>query len=201
MKILVTGGAGFIGSHLVNKLLNEGEEVMVLDNLSRGKSENVPDSARFIVMDIRDPRIAKLFKSEHFDAVVHLAGQTMVSASIKNPVLDARENIFGLINLLQAVRYSGVRRFIFSSTAAVYGDVSEEYLPISEHQTPAPTSFYGLSKLTAERYIIMYQSMYGLDYVILRFSNVFGELQGDSSEGGVISIFSKCVANQLGGGV
>ena len=109
MKILVTGGAGFIGSHVVNKLLSAGEEVTVLDNLSCGKSENVPKSARLIVMDIGDPNVANLFEEEKFNAVIHLAGQTMVSTSIKNPMLDAKENILGLINILGGAFYISLK--------------------------------------------------------------------------------------------
>lgn len=194
MKIIVTGGAGFIGAHVVGKLLSAGEEVIVLDNLSRGKASNVPAPAKLIVLDICDLCARNFFAQENFDAVIHLAGQTLVDTSVKNPVLDAQENILGLINILEGMKNSAKpRRFIFASTAAVYGDIHEKFLPVLETQNTAPTSFYGLSKLTAEKYIAMYRRA-GVDFVVFRFANVFGELQGDSGEGGVISIFAKKIA-------
>lgn len=194
MKVLVTGGAGFIGSHVVRKLMSDGHEIVVVDNLSSGLSGNLPPDTRLEVMDVHDDEIMDLFRKERFEAVVHLAGQTMVDVSIDNPDYDARENIIGGIKILEACRHTGVKRLIFSSTAAVYGDVPEDDLPVRESQPPAPMSFYGLSKLTTEKYLALYQENHGLDYVILRFSNVFGERQGDGGEGGVISIFAKCVA-------
>lgn len=194
MKILVTGGAGFIGSHLVRRLMANGDDVVVIDNLSSGLSENLPNEVRLIVMDVQDDALLELFQKERFDAVVHLAGQTMVDVSIEKPDHDAMENIIGGIKILEACRQTNVKRVIFSSSAAVYGDVSEDDLPVRESQALAPMSFYGLSKLTMEKYLELYKKTYGLDYVILRFSNVFGERQGDGGEGGVISIFAKCLA-------
>lgn len=194
MKILVTGGAGFIGSHLVRRLMANGDDVVVIDNLSSGLSENLPNEVRLIVMDVQDDALLELFQKERFDAVVHLAGQTMVDVSIEKPDHDAMENIIGGIKILEACRHTNVKRVIFSSSAAVYGDVSEDDLPVRESQALAPMSFYGLSKLTMEKYLELYKKTYGLDYVILRFSNVFGERQGDGGEGGVISIFAKCLA-------
>lgn len=130
----------------------------------------------------------------HFDAIVHLAGQTMVDASIRDPHFDASENVLGTVNVLEAARASGVKRVIFASTAAAYGDVEEDVLPLQEQLPLAPMSFYGLTKVVAERYLALYQALYGLDYVVLRFANVYGERQGDKGEGGVISIFAKRVA-------
>ncbi len=195
MKVLVTGGAGFIGSHLVRTLLQKGDEPVVLDNLSTGLRENLPGDVRLEVMDVQDERLMEFFQRERFQAVVHLAGQTMVNVSIDRPVHDARENIIGGVRVLEACRNTNVERIIFSSSAAVYGDTPEENLPIRESQNPSPMSFYGLSKLTMEQYMSLYQKTYGLDYVILRFSNVFGERQGDGGEGGVISIFAKKAAD------
>ncbi len=194
MKILVTGGAGFIGSHVVRKLMNDGDEPVAVDNLSSGLRENLSEEARLIVMDVLDESIMELFQKERFDAVVHLAGQTMVDTSLHKPDYDARENIIGGIRIMEACRQTNVKRIIFSSSAAVYGDVAEDDLPVRESQSPAPMSFYGLSKLTIEHYMELYHRIYGLDYVVLRFSNVFGERQGDGGEGGVISIFAKQVA-------
>ena len=194
MKVLITGGAGFIGSHLVRRLLANGDESVVLDNLSSGLRENLPENVRLIVMDVQDDAMLELFQKERFDAVVHLAGQTMVNRSLDQPVHDARENIVGGIKVLEACRHTNVKMIVFSSSAAVYGDVSEDELPVRESQPPRPMSFYGLSKLTMEQYLELYYKTYGLNYVILRFANVFGERQGDGGEGGVISIFAKRVA-------
>ena len=129
-----------------------------------------------------------------FDAVVHLAGQTMVNASLADPIFDARQNILGTLQVLEAARRGGVRRIVFASTAASYGDVPESELPILETRSLAPLSFYGLSKVAAERYLAMYRATFGLDYVVLRFANVYGERQGEGGEGGVISIFARAIA-------
>lgn len=196
MKVLVTGGAGFIGSHLVRELISIGDEVTVLDNLTTGSLNHLPKSGfSFWKDDIRNKNIHSKVAAEHFDAIVHLAAQTMVNSSISNPFFDMDENIAGLVNILEAARYGNVHRIVFSSTAAVYGDVKENCLPICEDAELKPTSFYGLSKATAEKYLDMYQRLYGLDYNILRFANVYGERQGDNGEGGVISIFSRQINN------
>ena len=192
MKVLVTGGAGFIGSHLVRKLLAEGCEVVVIDNLSTGLRSNLPEGCTFFEMDINDAALGDFFAGQGFDKVVHLAGQTMVDVSMKEPQIDAANNIGGTINVLEAARKNNVQRIIFASTAAAYGDV--ENLPIKESMPVNPQSFYGLSKVTVEKYLAMYWQFYGLEYVILRFANVYGERQGDGGEGGVISIFAKRVA-------
>ena len=194
MNILVTGGAGFIGSHLVRLLLAKGERVTALDNLSTGLAQNLPPEVKFIEMDILDAKLAEVVAAGSFDAIVHLAAQTMVDTSIKDPLLDARENLLGTVHVLEAARAANVGRVIFASTAAVYGDVKEDDLPVREAQPTAPMSFYGLSKLAVEKYIEMYRRLYGLDYIVLRFANVYGERQGDGGEGGVISIFAKAVA-------
>lgn len=193
MKVLITGGAGFIGSHVIEKLLQEDCQVCVLDNLHTGCRENVPEGIQLIEMDICDKMIIDVFERNHFDVVIHLAGQTMVNISVDDPYFDANINILGTVNLLEACRKTGVKRVIFASTAAAYGDI--EQLPILESFETIPTSFYGLSKLTVERYLQMYYKLYGLDYVALRFANVYGERQGDGGEGGVISIFTKKVAH------
>ncbi len=194
MNILVTGGAGFIGSHLVRLLLAKGERVTALDNLSTGLAQNLPPEVKFIEMDILDAKLSEVVAAGSFDAIVHLAAQTMVDTSIKDPLLDARENLLGTVHVLEAARAANVGRVIFASTAAVYGDVKEDDLPVREAQPTVPMSFYGLSKLAVEKYIEMYRRLYGLDYIVLRFANVYGERQGDGGEGGVISIFAKAVA-------
>ena len=192
MKVLVTGGAGFIGSHLMRLLLAKGCKAVALDNLSTGLRENLPAGAELIEMDIRDPQLAVVFAEQQFDMVVHLAGQTMVDASIRDPQADQEINIGGTVNLLEVARKSKVRRIVFASTAAAYGDVDE--LPIKETAAVKPQSFYGLSKVTVEQYLDLYQRFFGLEYMVLRFSNVYGERQGDGGEGGVISIFTKRIA-------
>lgn len=187
MKILVTGGAGFIGSHVVEKLIREKCQVVIVDNLSTGLLENIHQAAKFIKMDIRSHQLLELFVEEKFDYVIHLAAQTMVHKSLEMPDYDCDVNISGTVNLLEACRKTNVKRLVFSSTAAVYGDVTT--LPVLETSPTVPTSFYGLSKLTCENYLALYHKLYGLDYVVLRYANVYGERQGDGGEGGVISIF------------
>ncbi len=197
MRVLVTGGAGFIGSHLVRQLLAAKHEVTVLDNGSTGTWQHLPegkDTCSCWELDIRDKAAREKIEQGKFDAIVHLAAQTMVDVSIKDPEFDASENIMGTVNILEAARHSGVRRVIFASTAAAYGDVSEDKLPIHESEKLAPMSFYGLTKVMVEKYLKLYHDLYGLDYVVLRFANVYGERQGDTGEGGVISIFAKRIA-------
>ena len=195
MKVLVTGGAGFIGSHLVRKLQAEGHTSVVLDNLHTGLRANLPAHIEFIEMDVLSEKLESVMADGNFDAVVHLAGQTMVNVSIDDPGYDTEQNILASVRLLEAARKTGVQRVIFASTAASYGDVLEEDLPVRESKPLLPMSFYGLSKVTVERYLDLYHQIFGLDYVVLRFANVYGERQGDGGEGGVISIFAKCIAN------
>ena len=201
MNVLVTGGAGFIGSHLVRQLLDAKHNVTVLDNVSTGTWQHLPqgkDTCTCWEMDIRDKAAREKIEQAKFDVIVHLAAQTMVDVSVKAPEFDASENIMGTVNILEAARHSGVKRIIFASTAASYGDVTEDKLPIHEEETLAPMSFYGLSKVTVEKYLKLYHDLYGLDYVALRFANVYGERQGDTGEGGVISIFAKRIAKDQG---
>lgn len=192
MKVLVTGGAGFIGSHIVDKLIAEDCQTVIIDNLSTGSLENVNQQAQFVKMDIRSAEVYDFCLKEKFDYIIHLAAQTMVPQSIENPVFDCNVNVAGTVNLLEAGRKTGVKRFIAASSAAVYGDVP--VLPIEEDSIPRPASFYGLSKLTMEKYMAMYKDIYGLEYVVLRYANVYGERQGDFGEGGVISIFTNKIA-------
>ncbi|MDR5658453.1 NAD-dependent epimerase/dehydratase family protein [Serpentinicella sp. ANB-PHB4] len=195
MKLLVIGGAGFIGSNLVDTLLAQGHFVTVIDNLSTGKEDNIHSGAKFYYRDITDPSIIEIFKTENFDIVFHLAAQISVSYSHNHPIEDASTNILGTINVLNACLLTHVKKIIFSSSAAVYGEPN--YLGIDEQHPLSPISFYGLSKLSAENYILQYAKSFGLDYTILRYANVYGKRQDPKGEGGVISIFiDHCLNNK-----
>ena len=197
MRLLVTGGAGFIGSHLVDKLSSAAvDEVVVLDNLSFGFSTNIPENVPLLVGDVCNKAFVDSVFAEHqFDAVVHLAAQTMVPYSIKHPSEDCEINLLGLINILEACKNNNVKTFIFSSSAAVYGN--NEDIPLKETAALCPTSFYGITKMTSEHYIRVYHELYGLNALVFRFANVYGERQGAGGEGGVVSIFCKLLsANQ-----
>lgn len=193
MKLLVTGGAGFIGSHLLELLIKDkNNEIVVLDNLSGGFRENVPVGVKLVVADIRSQEIEHIFKEEHFDAVVHLAAQTMVPYSLENPAEDCDINLSGLINVLENCRKYQVKTVLFSSSAAVYGD--NEQVPLDEDYVLQPMSFYGITKMTSEHYLRVYHDLYGINSIVFRFANVYGERQGEGGEGGVVSIFCKLLA-------
>jgi UDP-glucose 4-epimerase len=189
VKILVTGGAGFIGSHVVDALAADQHEVVILDNLSTGKRENVNPAARLVEMDITDARIAAFLAEERFDVVNHHAAQVSVNASVDTPIHDATVNILGSLNLLQAAVASDVKKFIYiSSGGAIYGEPS--HLPVSEDYPPKPLSPYGASKHTVEHYLYLYHRMYGLRFTSLRYPNVYGPRQDPNGEAGVIVIFT-----------
>ena len=194
MKILVTGGAGFIGSHLLQLLQGQqGVEVVVYDNLSSDRREHVPKAIRLVEGDVRDAEgLARLFASEGFDSVVHLAAQTMVPYSLSHPEEDCQINLLGLINILECCRKYAVKHIVFSSSAAVDGD--NLHIPLHEEEKPMPTSAYGITKMASEHYLRMYHDLYGLNTTVLRFANVYGERQGAGGEGGVVSIFCKLLA-------
>lgn len=191
MKLLVTGGAGFIGSHLLQYLDKQQEhETVVFDNLSTGSAKNVPEGIKLCVGDICDAAaVDKLFAAERFDAVIHFAAQTMVPYSLQHPQEDCNINLLGLLNILEACRKYKVKTVVFSSSAAVYGD--NPNIPLTEDLPLLPTSCYGITKMTSEHYLRVYHDLYGLNSIVLRFANVYGERQGEGGEGGVISIFCK----------
>ena len=191
MRVCVTGGAGFIGSHLVDRLIALGHTVLVIDNLTTGVREFVNPKAVFIEMDVRDANIESIFADFKPQVVFHEAAQTMVPASMENPKMDCDVNLLGLVNILEASRKHKVEHFLMPSSAAVYGDL--DTLPLTEDKIGKPTSFYGLTKLTGEGYLRIYEQAFGLKTVCFRYSNVYGPRQGDGGEGGVISIFTRLI--------
>lgn len=194
-KVLVTGGAGFIGSHIVEKLLEEKYEVIIVDNLISGSKENIFVPSVFYQADINNPELEDVFLKEKPNYVIHQAAQVSVQSSIDDPYNDAIVNIMGTLNLLKlCVKYK-VKKFVFASSAAVYGQ--PRYLPIDENHSTKPISFYGLSKLTSEMYIHLFSKVHDLEYCILRYANVFGPRQNAKGEAGVISIFiNRIMRNQ-----
>ena len=191
MRITVTGGAGFIGSHLVDRLIEDGHTVQVIDNLYTGNKEFVHSKAQFVELDIRDPKLYSVLEEFRPDYIFHEAAQTEVSTSMSDPMLDCDINLMGLINLLNAAVKLDVKKFLMPSSAAVYGNL--DTLPLNEEMIGNPSSFYGLTKLTTEHYLRIYHEAFGLPYVCYRYSNVFGPRQGNGGEGGVISIFAKAI--------
>ncbi|MEE9166218.1 MAG: NAD-dependent epimerase/dehydratase family protein [Candidatus Neomarinimicrobiota bacterium] len=191
MKILVAGGAGFIGSHVQDAYLALGHEVVVIDNLYTGRKDFVNRDCRFYEVDIRDAEsIVEIFERERFDVVNHHAAQMDVRASVADPVFDADVNILGGLNLLQASVKTGVKQFIFASTGgAIYGE--QDTFPADENHLLRPVSPYGVSKLSLEKYIDFYAKTYGLRCFIARYANIYGPRQNPDGEAGVVAIFSR----------
>lgn len=189
MKILVTGGAGFIASNLTDILIREGHSVHVIDDLSTGFAENVNSQAVLHRMDIRSEEAHRLVRDGGFDVMSHHAAQMDVRRSVREPLFDADVNIRGTLNLLEACRQGGVRRVVYASTGgAVYGEPVE--LPVREDHPLNPICHYGISKHTVEHYLFLYRHLYGLDYVVLRYPNVYGPRQNPHGEAGVTAIFT-----------
>jgi len=190
MRILITGGAGFIGSHVADACIHAGHDVFVLDNLSMGRRENVHPRATLIEMDIRDEEIAGVFRDGKIDVVIHHAAQMDVRKSVADPRFDASVNILGTINILEQCKAAGVGKFIFASTGgAIYGE--QEYFPADEKHPVSPLSPYGITKLAIEKYLFYYNAEFGLRYVSLRYANVYGPRQNPHGEAGVVAIFTK----------
>jgi UDP-glucose 4-epimerase len=189
LHILVTGGAGFIGSHIVDAYLQAGHRVTVVDNLSTGKEANLSPGARFVKADIGDPVLGRLFAGGRFDVVNHHAAQMDVRRSVADPAMDARTNVLGLLNLLELSRRNGVGKIIFAASGGTY--YGECRLPARESDPPAPLSPYGVSKLAGEHYIRAYGALHGLRFTVLRYGNVYGPRQDPHGEAGVVAIFCR----------
>lgn len=188
MRILVTGGAGFIGSHVADAFIAEGHDVSIVDDLSSGNARNIPQGATFHECDLRDTALAGIFDTARPEVVSHHAAQISVQASIDEPRLDASVNVEGGVNLLECARAAGVRKVLYASTGgALYGE--PRYLPCDEEHPIAPLSHYGVSKYVMELYLSLYHRLYGLDYTILRYPNVYGPRQDPHGEAGVVAIF------------
>jgi len=189
LKVLITGGAGFIGSNIAEGLLAKNHEVVIVDDLSNGKKENIPADARFYQRDIRDKEIFEIFKDENPDIVIHNAAQLSVRVSVEDPIFDADVNIMGGLNVINACSILKVKKIIFASSGGtVYGE--QEYFPADEKHSTAPLSPYGVAKLTIENYLYYFFKTYGLEYISLRYGNIYGPRQDPYGEAGVVAIFS-----------
>jgi UDP-glucose 4-epimerase len=188
LNILITGAAGFIGSHIADAYIAEGHHVVIVDNLSGGVRENINPKATFYEVDVRSENIEEIFRQEHIDVVNHLAAQMDVRRSVADPQFDASVNVLGVLNVLENARKYGVKKIIFSSTGgAIYGE--QDYFPADEEHPLRPLSPYGITKLTTEKYLFFYKAVYGIDHVILRYANVYGPRQNPHGEAGVVAIF------------
>jgi UDP-glucose 4-epimerase len=190
MRVLVTGGAGFIGSHICDRLARDGHDLIILDDLSTGRAEQIHAAARFYQMDLGSPWLDEMFRIEKPEAVVHQAAQVSVRKSVEDPVRDAQVNLLGTAALLQSSAQHGVKRFLFGSTGgAIYGEA--DVLPTPEDYPPLPVSPYGASKLAAEIYLRTFHALHHLSYAALRYANVYGPRQDPHGEAGVVAIFVK----------
>jgi UDP-glucose 4-epimerase len=189
MKVLLTGGAGFIGSWVGQALIANGNEIFIIDDLSTGKIQNIPKDANFVKADIKDrDRLEKIFKDFKPEVVNHHAAQMNVRNSVEDPIFDAQVNILGTINLLELSIQHEIKKFMFASTGgAIYGE--PEVIPCIEDTLPAPVSPYGISKYAVEQYLNYYKAVHGLSHVVLRYSNVYGPRQNPHGEAGVVAIF------------
>ncbi|MCD4749807.1 MAG: NAD-dependent epimerase/dehydratase family protein [Thermoanaerobaculales bacterium] len=186
--ICITGGAGFIGSHVADAFVAAGHQVIILDDLSSGCKQNVPTGAELVTVDIRSGEATEVLADRNVDVLIHHAAQMDVRRSVEDPRFDADVNILGLLNLLEAARRTGVRQVIFASTGgAIYGE--QDFHPADELHPARPISPYGVSKLASERYLYFYYSQYGIDATCLRYANVYGPRQNPHGEAGVVAIF------------
>lgn len=189
MNVLVTGGAGFIGSNVVDAFINEGHNVVIVDNFSSGKDENVNPKAKVYRMDIQDAAVENIFRDEKIEVMCHHAAQMDVRKSVADPKFDASVNVLGFLNLMEAGRKHGLKKVTFSSTGgAIYGE--QDYFPADEQHPNRPLSPYGITKLTTEKYLFFYKEIYGIDHVILRYANIYGPRQNPHGDAGVVAIFT-----------
>lgn len=196
MKIVVTGGAGFVGSHVVDAYVAAGHEVTVVDDLSTGRAEQVNLAARLVQLDVADPALVELFLEERPEVVNHHAANASVERSVREPLFDARQNVIGTLNALEAARLSGVGKFIYASSGgAMYGE--PQYLPMDERHPADPVSPYALSKHTGERYVRLYGREWGLRWTSLRYANIYGPRQDPFGEAGVVAIFCQRLRDGL----
>ncbi len=198
MRILVTGGAGFIGSHIVDAYMAQGHEVLVVDSLwehGGGRRQNIPERALFMHMDVRDENLTRIFQDFKPEIVSHHAAQHSVAIRLRDPRYDADVNVMGLINILENCVRGGVRKVIFASSGATFG--TPERLPMNEQTPQIPESPYGITKMVSEHYLRFYKTEHNLDYTALRYGNVYGPRQDPNGEAGVIAIFiGKFLAGQ-----
>lgn len=189
MKVLITGGAGFIGSNVADGLLEKNYKVIIVDNLSNGKKENIPPGAKFYRCDIRDKKLYDIFKAEKPAVIIHNAAQLSVRVSVEDPLMDADINIIGGLNVINACRIYNVEKIIFASSGGtVYGE--QKYFPADEKHPTHPISPYGAAKLATENYLYYFYNAYGLKYISLRYANIYGPRQDPYGEAGVVAIFS-----------
>jgi UDP-glucose 4-epimerase len=189
LNILVTGGAGFIGSHVVDAFIQQGHRVVVVDDLSSGTKENVNPAASFVLLDIRNAELERVFQRERFDIVCHHAAQMDVRRSVSEPQFDASVNVLGGLNVFENARKHGVKKILFASTGgAIYGE--QDYFPADEFHPLRPLSPYGITKLCTEKYLFYYKEIHGIDFVVLRYANVYGPRQNPLGEAGVVAIFA-----------
>ena len=194
MNILVTGGAGFIASHIADAYIAEGHNVIIVDNLSTGFSENINPKAKFYQLDIRSEKLEDVFQKEKIDVVNHLAAQMDVRRSVSDPKFDASVNVLGGLNIFESAKKHRVKKIIFSSTGgAIYGE--QDYFPADEEHPTRPLSPYGITKLCTEKYLFFYKAVYGINHVILRYANVYGPRQNPHGEAGVVAIFCTKMLN------
>lgn len=194
MNILVTGGAGFIGSNIVDAYISKGHNVVIIDNMSTGVKDYINPKAKFYEMDVCDTGISKVFEENKIDLINHHAAQIDLRKSVDDPAFDINVNIAGSVNLLQNAIKSGVKKFIFASTGgAIYGE--HDYFPADEEHPTRPYAPYGINKMCVEKYLYYYNHVYGLDYVVLRYANVYGPRQNPHGECGVIAIFTDKILN------
>ncbi|MEC4890731.1 MAG: NAD-dependent epimerase/dehydratase family protein [Nitrospira sp.] len=194
MKVLVTGGAGFIGSHVVDRLVEEGHDVVVVDNLSTGKRKNVNRAANLYKADIQSSRLERIFRNERPSVVIHLAAQVSVRKSVEDPAFDAQANILGTMNVVHQAVLHGARKVVFSSSGgAIYGE--QEIYPAPESHPTNPLSPYGISKLCGEHYVSYFERTSGIQTVCLRYANVYGPRQDPEGEAGVVAIFIQKILN------